>query len=629
MAVVGSVINGGVHFVGKLTVPRQLHPEDVKKMRAVYAPRGETLSRAVAAVRSAGAVILCAEPGNGRRITAVSVAADLDLTPRWLVIDEEDIRASLYCDERMAYLLDLRESDPEVLPALGRELTGYVAHLREAGSCLVVLATEEERGKLDLAVEPEIIKLVASDAREVFLAHLSRSYSREEALSWAADDRISGALVTASPQDAVQLTEHVCESGHRTPQQGVDDVLAAYHNWEQRLRKWFEDTEKDEQGYQRALLLAVATMENSSVAEVFAAADKLCETVAIPYFPGRGLLGPGISARLGAVDAKHTNGRVEFTRPRYGTAVLDHVWEDRPFFQPILTTWLKELRGDQPADILLRLATRHNQPHLVLDTVLDWSERDVERAVGMLTAAAMSDELGRATRSRMYEWARGNSESLQPVVAAVCGGPMADEFDQIALTRLRHLARRDSERVRGAVISALAQLVTRPRLRVRALAEVVRWARSTGRARHTGLRAFVELTALRSGEERLALMPNSIHERTLIDELASGWKVSLHASESADEAKKAAVSWLEQAALGNASREVVNRVMVATCQSSMDVAVLAPLIWRWARAAPEDGVDREGLCVELMRGIGQQDGLTPGISPLSTDDIEKVTLWES
>lgn len=630
-AFIESVFHGDLTFnLGKLIPSRRLGPEEISRMRAVYVPRGDTLSRAVVAARDTGAVVLCAHPGNGRRITAVNVAAGLELSPEWLVIDEDDVRASLHCKKRRTYLLNLQESAPEVLPALGRELAGYIMRLREAGSCLVVLATEHELGTLDLAVQPEILKLRASDPREVFLAHLARWRSREECQAWAADDRIGGILSGASSQDAVRLTEHVHESGHRTPQEGIQEVLAAYHNWEKELRSWFETTQAPEQGYRRALLLSVAAMEGSSVTKVFAAADMLCAAVGIPYPLGRGLIGPGVNAHLQDVDAKYVNGQVKFTRPRYGVAVLDHVWEDRPFFKDHLTDWLRELRDDQPAAILRRLAMRHGLPDLVLETVQKWSGQDPERAVRMLTVAAMSDELGRAVRSRMYVWARnGNQESLHLVVAAVCGGPLADAFDRIAFTRLKHLAGRDSERVEVSVLDALARLVTRPRLRVPTVMEVVKWVEAAGRARRTGLRAFVKLAALRSPEGRLVLMPHSTREETLIDTLADGWRATLRDPESADTAKKAAVVWLEEAVRGDADGEVICQVLAKTCRSSMDVGVLAPLIWHWARTTPDDDVNRESLCIELMRRIGEADSLTSGISLLSTYDVEETTEWDS
>ncbi|WP_406312479.1 hypothetical protein OHA77_28430 [Streptosporangium sp. NBC_01639] len=630
-AFIGGTFNGDFNFnLRKLITTRRLNPEDVDRMRAIYVPCGDTLSRAIAAARERGAVILCAEPGNGRRITAVNIAVDLGMTPEWLVIDEEDVYASLHGKGHKTYLLNLQESAPEVIPTVGKELANYIARLREVGSYLVVLATERELRTLDLAVEPEIVKLSASNAREVFLAHLAQWRSREESQVWAADDRISGVLTGASSQDAVTLAEHVRESGHRTPQEGAQEVLAAYCNWEKELDSWFAKTKGPEQGYQRALLLSVATMEGSSVAEVFDAADMLCKAVGIPYPPGRGLIGPGVSDHLQDVDARYVKGRVEFTRPRYGVAVLDHVWEDRPYFQSHLTTWLTKLREDQPTAILLRLAMRHGLTDLVLETVQGWSGTDPKRAVDMLTAAAMSDELGRAVRSRMYVWAReGNQESLHLVVAAVCGGPMADVFDRIALTRLKHLAGRDSERVKDAVLTALAGLVTRPQLRVPTVTEIVKWTGTAGQVQRTGLRAFVKLAALRSGEGRLVLMPHSTREETLIGDLASGWRASLRDPASSHEAKTAAVAWLEEVAQGVADGEVICQVLAKACRSSIDVGVLAPLIWHWARTAPEDGVDRESLCIELMRRIGEADRLTSGISLLDAYDVEETTEWDS
>ncbi|MEU8102781.1 hypothetical protein AB0C18_03530 [Nonomuraea muscovyensis] len=594
-------------------------------------PDSGTLERAVIAARERGAVVLCAEPGSGRRITAVSVAADLGLVPEWLTIDQidqDDVRAGMQREAGKAYLLNLQESDPDVLPAVGRELGDYITRLREVGSCLVVLATGQELSALDLAVVPEIVKLRPSDRRRVFLAHLEQWFSPDEASAWVHDQRVGAALDDASTQDAVTLAEHVHESGHRAPHLGADEVLAAYHHWETELKGWFSATQEPGHGYRRALLLAVAALEGAPVGRVFSAADRLCEAVGIDHPPGRGLTGPGIRTHLQQVNATCADGAAVFERPRYGSAVLDHVWADRPNFQEHLTTWLRGLDDDRPAEILLRLAMDNRLPDLVVGTVEEWAGRNPDRAAGMLTAAAMSDELGRALRGKMYQWAKtGPNEALLVVVAMVCGGPLADTFDRIAFTRLKHLAGRRLQRVDAAVLAVLAELVTRPRLRARTIAEVVKWAESGGRAQAAATDAFLHLSSLRTANGSLVLVPESTREASLITTLADGWRAVLRAPERTAEAKRVAVEWLEDVAQGRANGDVICQVFPRACRSSMDTGLLTRLVWHWSQFAPDDGVDREGLCVQLMRRIGESDRLTPGLSPAY--DVEGTPGWDS
>ncbi|MEU8394077.1 hypothetical protein AB0C28_02725 [Nonomuraea sp. NPDC048892] len=633
-AFVNSTFHGQFVFTGKWIQPRRLSQQDIKRMRAVYVkPQENIFSRAVAAARETGAVVLCAEPGTGRRITAVNVAIELDATPEWLTLDEENVHASLYVEQRRAYLLNLRDTGSNLIPLVGKEVPDYVARLREAGSYLIVLATVEERKALDLVSDLAIVKLEASDPRQVFTAYLTKrhGYPQEHAEQWETHNRIADVLISTSPASAVSLAEDVHESGHREPEDSaVEEVLAAFWNWEKQLKDWFSSTVKPEDGYKRALLLSVAALEGAPPAEVFDAADQLCEATGTPYLPGRGLVGPGIAQHLDDVGARRDEeGLVHFTRHRYGTAVLDHVWKDRPFFQKQLVTWISDLPEARPAEVIFDLAVRYGQPELVLDTVQKWAADSVDRSALLLTAAAMSDKLGPAVRGKMYAWARQTGqEALQLVVAEVCGGHMADEFDRVALTRLRNLVRFGTERVRAAVVTAMLKLAGRPRLRARVLSEIGEWVAGVEPARTTGLRTFVALAGTRLDDGRLLLLPASTRDETLIDLIASGWRLSLRDPEIASEAKNAVVVWLEDAIRGTADADVVRAVLLAACRSSVDTGMFVRLVWHWAYSTSRDDLDREGFCVELSRQIGQRDPLTPGITPLSEYSRQEVPTWD-
>ncbi|MFF3664561.1 hypothetical protein [Microtetraspora malaysiensis] len=627
-AFVNSVVNGDLYFhSGKLLQAHRLDPEDVRRLRDLYVPHGDTLERAALAARERGLVVLCGDPGSGRFITAVNVAADLGLEARRLVVDDDEPLTPPGGRQR-GYVLNLRDSGRD-LALVGRELPGFVARLRETGSCLVVLATDHELTRLDLTVPPEVVRVRPSDPRQVFQAYLAQWLSAEETRAWASDSEILGVLTGSSPQVAVRLAGCVWESGHLAPQAGVGEVLAAFRNWRAELTGWFKATEEARDGYRRALLLAVAALEGSPVTDVFAAAELLCATSAIDYLPGKGLIGPGITEHLDGVDASRVDGQVRFRHPGYGTAVFDHVWEERPFFRQRLVDWLTGLRADRPVTVLLDLATRNGQAELVLKAVEKWSQQDQPWAADVLGAAAMSVEIGREVRRRMYDWATsGRADAVLTVVAAVCGGPMADTFDRVAFTRLRHLAGNPSGEVQDAVVRALTDLVRRPRLRLAALQEVVRWTEGSGRGAETGSRAFVDLAALRTPEGRPLLLPAGDAE-ALTGVLADGWRAALRDPGVVEAAGRVAIGWLDDVAHGRVDEETVHGIFVRACRSSRDTATLMTLFCRWAFGGRGDDAGRERVCVELLRRIGAADTLTPGISPFGVHDGEGTAPWVS
>jgi hypothetical protein len=635
-AFINSTFHGQFVFTSRWIRPRRLDREDIERIRAVYVPPADgTFSRIVMAARGTGAVLLCAEPGNGRRITAVNVALELGVTPEWLALDEENVQASLYAEKGRGYLLNLQDTAQHLIPTVGTAVPDYVARLREVGSYLIVIATEQERKALDLVADLAVERLTACPAEQVFEAylHVRHKYPREMAGHWAAHDRIADVLTGASPADAVSLAEHVYESGHETPtDDAVGEVLAAYSNWEKDLVRWFQETVSPDDGYKRALLLSIAALEGESPERIFGAADELCTRTSTPYLPGRGLIGPGITQHLNNVQAtRDENGLIRFTRYRYGAAVLNHIWQDRPFFQNDLVAWLRALPGERPAEVIFSLALRDGRPDLVLKTVQEWVTDPAgrARAVTLLEAGAMNDTLGRAVRERMYEWARTpGREPLHMVIAAVCGGQMIEEgFDRVALTRLRNLVRFGSEAVQSAVVDVItrlaARLVDRPRLLARVLAEITGWMQGTEPARRTGVRAFAALARERHAD-RLLLLSDASQDERRISLLAEGWRTSLRHPDLAGLVKPAAVDWLEHAVSGAPDSDVVRAVLLAACRTSRDTSLFIRLVWHWANSAPRDGVDRETFCVELSREIAEHDPLTPGIAPPAMYAREEV-----
>ncbi len=113
------------------------------------------------------------------------------------------------------------------------------------------------------------------------------------------------------------------------------------------------------------------------------------------------------------------------------------------------------------AQALTRLAITQREARLVCAAAERWARNPVSRrelAVGTLTEAALSEQIGRDVRRQLYDWARSANaaETIHLAVAAVCGGQLARAYPQIAFTRLRHLAVRQNATVQESVFEGLA-----------------------------------------------------------------------------------------------------------------------------------------------------------------------------
>ncbi|GAA4200884.1 hypothetical protein GCM10022252_54760 [Streptosporangium oxazolinicum] len=636
----GNVFAGG-HVEGDLymiyqqaravAAARALDAQTVELKRAVCVRvdrhGADVVGRAVSVLRDRSVVVLRGPEGTGRRITAINALTDLTPTPKELVLDPEDLERSLVAEPSHGYLLDLGEVDGELVPEVGRLVEGYVTRLRQVGSCLVILATPQAWRLLDLADERVTTTMTGPRPLAVFQSHLAYWTSAAQAREWARNDQIVNALEGGTPFDAVRLAGIVqrdSESGPREAEDRLKEILAAYHNWEDALRDWFERSHGEGKGYSRALLLATAALEEASAEDVFAAADLLAEQVTLVRDPTVRLTGHGMTDQLADIGAQLIDERIVFQRPEYASSVLDHVWHDRPHLRTDLREWLIALgasrHGDRAAVTLLRMALRHGDPGVVADAAFRWcgtSAISRVRAVGILTAAAVSDEVGFGIRRKLYQWSIASGpEDVQIAVAQVCGGPLGESFPRIALTRLRHLSRKDSVNVRDAVIEALKTLAQHRKLRGTVLGEILDWWDAYGRQRTTGQLALVTLAGV-GDDGRPLLVPESFRDDGLVERLALAWRTILREPVTESTAEVAAAGWLEAVAQGRAPAETVVEVLARSCESNLDIGRLSPLVWNWAHTETPAPFPREPICRELLDRIGAQDPLTPGLSPMT------------
>ncbi len=310
-------------------------------------------------------------------------------------------------------------------------------------------------------------------------------------------------------------------------------------------------------GYQRALLIAAATLNGVDAAAVFVAADRLSARVGLPRPPGGGLVGDGVDKLIGDIGADLTNdGRILLPRPAYPASVLDHVWQYRPQLRADLKAWLiglpESLDANQArgvGDTLIDLAVRQADAPLITNAVNSWATpKQVYRdlAVATLTKAAVDDGIGRAVRRTMYRWATNAStdENLQVTIADVCGGLFGRTFPSNALTRLRHLALRGSDTVREHVTKSLRELAATPELRDFMLREIVAWSGMGTRARGPAMNAFLALAL----EDTANLIPRTTSDSDRIELLAAGLRATLRDPDHVLKAREACCVWLEAVA---------------------------------------------------------------------------------
>ncbi len=433
---------------------------------------------------------------------------------------------------------------------------------------------------------------------------------------------VAKVLDGAGPTDAVRLARLVVaaiSSGSATDP--ITEAITAYHNWETELKAWFQ---KYPDGYQRALLIAAAVLNEADAAAVFKAADLLCGAVGLSRPEGAGLVGEGsekLIERIGATGIG--DGRIRLPRPAYPISVLDHVWDDRPQLRADLKTWLVELPAAlDPAQArcvgtsLADLAVRQGDASLITSAIVTWAKQGETRrglAAETLARAAASDSIGRSLRRSMYRWASaaGTESTLQLTIAAVCGGSYGRRFSGNALTRLRHLARNGGREVSEQVAASLQSLALAPGLRDLMLREIVAWTTSDRRERSSALRAFLSLAA----DQAVDLIPSNTSDGERMDLLATGLNAALRQPDYVIQFRETCCGWLEAAAQGQLPAAVVIDILARSCQDSYDIAILFAAVRGWGDTNGQQPtlIPREEIADMMLQKAADKDPLAPGV----------------
>ena len=617
---VGNSVSGGenngvinqflIQKLRDLVAANALDTGTVRRLRSVHVAT-EQSTAATAVLVSRNAVALLGEPGSGRSITGISMFAELRVTPQTLVLDPEYVDRKLEVESGIGYLLHLDEMREHLGPRTSEWISDLAARVGPAGSYLVVRTRTVDWNMLGIDERSiATVRIDPADAVSVFTSHLRSLTNETVASRWAAHEEIRARLNGAFPPEAVRLASivHTVRGTGIPEADQLGEVLEVDANWTTTLDQWFR---RDKDGHHRALLIATAALGRGTAASVYEAARRLGEAIGLDRTPGAVLIGPDMIDLVEAIGAQLHDDRVGFARPAYAEAVLDYVWQRRPQMHPALRNWLAELPGigeDEggAARALIELGIRQHDAPLITNAASNWAGSLGRRglAVAFLTEAALSEQVGRAVRRKLYDWSRSASvtDGLHLTVAQVCGGPLASVYPQIALTRLRHLAVRANDVVREAAIEALGVLVCDRRLRNTVLHEIADWMNGEDPRRSVGFRAFVRLAGLRDDDGGIVLAGHGGHRV-----LPTLWREVLRAPDTYVEARRTATEWLEAAVQGLADRTLVIEVLAETVRSSRDLAMLTSLIVDWVRSASDD-VDRREIGIELLGRTQDQIG---------------------
>lgn len=629
--VLGDVHQGDKNFFNYARAALTPLSADVPSLRR-YFVRPEGWDVAVSAFRMHGIVALVGPPGSGRHIAAVNLLAELGVSaPHKILIEPEELPLHLLPEVDVSsengYIVSLEHLNGRATP---EKLDSYRREMLENGPAVLIL-DESLFQQLPETWAEIRISLQRADPVSIFIHRLREPHS-DRAEDWAARPAIHDALERATSSDAVRLAALVAEAHRGEEAPDTDDVISAYHNWEEELEKWFSDTsEVEDRGERRALLLATAALEGLPVASVFAAADLLLSQLKTPPIAGYGLTGPGAAARIGHIEAEVRLGGMRFRRPAFAESVLDRVWLDRPQLRADLRTWLPKLLttvhgGEAVAVPLITLARRQKDVELIFKAVGQWSApKQREYAVQALSVAGVSDELGRAVRQALYRWAQqpGTGEGRQLLVVEVCAGPLAEAYPQVALTRLRHLAGSRSALVRSATVDAMLVLAQQPATAATVLPEVHAWITGDHTTRQaTGKEVFLRLcTVGETGTIPLLRNPNHLPDAVAV---GASWHAVLRDESTRDRATTIAADWLEAVAQEQAPRAFVVSALAGRNGNSASASVLAGAIWEWGRASSSSAVlsrkdIREELFDALMSRRSTRGPDTPPVN--SSDDV--------
>ncbi|MFD9485653.1 hypothetical protein ACFWBX_17030 [Streptomyces sp. NPDC059991] len=442
-------------------------------------------------------------------------------------------------------------------------LVTHAEALRRKGSFLVVVCNEHGWPEEASGAVGRVVTRVAvrPDPHRVAMAHLEhvhhvpdRLYLLNTGDSGAGPTGDASHLLTenSSPADAVRLANGLASSDGS--QQGLQDALAAFQQWQREVKDVFKKTEDNADD--RALLIASVFLSGGEALEVQEAARSLLKEPAKQDVRAI-LTGPDLTTRFKSINARVDGRHITLDhRPGYARAVLLHLWQQRADIHTHLLAWLTTLTAPQQpgagrlgpiSDLLVQLAVAENDIR-VIDKIRAWIDHDDDTEhltliAQVLATAAEADALGPDVRSRLLKWAQAPAEAVATTVALVCQTGFAKRYPHQALVRLQHiLGRADRDTAVATAESALRLMAAQEHQLPLVWKTVSRWA---GQPKNlSGHRAFLALLDPRTDPFVLRVMLTAAESKPEVREaLVAGWSAALSDERVDPEARELLITW--------------------------------------------------------------------------------------
>lgn len=505
-----------------LIVRDEIDPGHLIWLKARFA-KPDNFTEIVDALRDDKVLFLRGRPRSGRWTVgacALEVVSGIE-TPTINVIDfDEGTQLALRRVAQKAHvLLDLTETDSEVLDDAEDQLRSFLGTIAAADAHLVVLLPEQPPLGLQPLYQGRIKAITEPDAEDVLRAHLQTTgIAVKEVL---AEREISEALASAHPADAARLADLIVREHHLAGEDTAISVVAgqavlAYGNWSTELISVYD---KEEDRNRRSLLLTVALLDGCSTETQYWAERELLTIAGYPLINGNLLEGRGFAGRLTELKGvRFTDDRARFDRLDYDRSVLRHVWRGYPELRDKLVEWVTNLGlGSQPrldddatagmVDRFFDLCASQDALKYIAQVAESWAASgraaQANMAAGLVTAAALDDRSAAVVHRLLNRWAAKPdlSSALVRLVLKVCQSEFGRMYTDKALTRLGNLAVHHERWVNDEVVAAVLDLVRSNGAFPQVLTKLDEWMRSgKERQRAVAVRILRELLGTHAGE---------------------------------------------------------------------------------------------------------------------------------
>ncbi|MFF3398784.1 hypothetical protein ACFYW6_09730 [Streptomyces sp. NPDC002659] len=511
----GQVYEGNL-FIGQFgpdsrpVVQGRVPQETLNQLADVYC-EASGYHRMKQLLRSDGLLVLCGEPGSGRKATALALLSELTgnqvtrLDPTHSVheITEQMIESAV------GHLLELPQDDGRREPERGRDehrretrrpgrlselhLDRFAELLRKADAYGVVLIESGDladrvlRGRYGMYCPP-------APADEVLHRHLRVLLKGEpegaldsaRALAVRTDVTEALGLDELRPREAARLADHLArrQKGELTDEQLLDDCASFVRA---QARAWFAGADRPGTLPEAqptlsaaAFRIAVAVFNGSPYSLTAEAAELLAWELAVTLDPeeptGRRLFGTHAEIRpmlarsvledgeLDLGDAKVPMRAIRFQGEALATAVLREVWHGYHNVRGPMARWLRVLCDDPRPEVWVRASIAAGvlcswdwiygfgelvRPMATLDGVVPQMA-----AATALAEAAREPKVQPAVKALVKEWAKSEDDSLRDTAVLAHGYALPAGSVRSSLDALASVVRRLDDEDAGVIGTA-------------------------------------------------------------------------------------------------------------------------------------------------------------------------------